>query len=183
MGIEIGSIEGQGNRGHHSIYRHYQRVGKALAVQTTLEAAARYRHIAQKDTKAAMVMLVAQVNELTVRSLSLARSMSGTDLHVVTIASDPERLSRLQQDWEDLESGVTLEVIDSPFRELVGPAVAYVTSLQPSPQRPVLVVIPELVVPHWWQMALHNQDALRLRAALRQLRWVSVVSIPYRLDK
>ena len=56
-----------------------------------------------------------------------------------------------------------LQVVDSPYREFVRPAVTYVQSLQPSPEHSVTVVIPEFVVEHWWEAILHNQDALRLK--------------------
>ena len=73
---------------------------------------------------------------------------------------------------------IPLQVIDSPYREFVRPAVDYVKSLKPSPKRWVSVVIPELVAEHWWEELLHNQDALRLRMALQRVPWVGVMSVP-----
>lgn len=166
----------------YAVHRHYRKVGEVMAAQCGPLAMPRNKHLARRETHSVMVIFVAQVNELACRSLSLARAISGSELHAVTVAVDAQRVPRLQAEWDMLESGVPLEVVASPYRDLVGPATEYVASLKPSPDRPVLVVIPELVVPHWWQMALHNQDAIRLRAALRGLRWVSVVSVPYRLE-
>ena len=71
-----------------------------------------------------------------------------------------------------------LEVVDSPFREFVKTAVAYVRSLNPSRDHTVTVVMPELVVEHWWEELLHNQDALRLKGSLLREPWVVVMSIP-----
>jgi hypothetical protein len=71
-----------------------------------------------------------------------------------------------------------LEVVESPFREFIKPAAAYVRSLEPSPEHTVTVVIPEFVVEHWWETLLHNQDALRLKASLLRVPWVVVMSIP-----
>jgi hypothetical protein len=124
------------------------------------------------------VVFVAQVNSLTARSLSLARALSPGDTHVVTISNDPDRLERLQATWANMEIDVPLEVVDSPFREFVKPAVAYVKSLDPGPDHTVTVVIPEFVVEHWWEALLHNQDALRLKATLLGVPWVVVMSIP-----
>jgi hypothetical protein len=39
-------------------------------------------------------------------------------------------------------------------------------------------VVPELVVEHWWEELLHNQDALRLKGSLLREPWVVVMSIP-----
>ena len=44
------------------------------------------------------------------------------------------------------------------------------------------VVIPEFVVRHWYQQALHNQTALRLKGALLFREGIVVTSVPYLLD-
>jgi hypothetical protein len=74
---------------------------------------------------------------------------------------------------------VPLTVVDSPFREFVRPAVRHVLSLEPGPRHSVTVIVPEFVVEHWWEYLLHNQNAFRLRAALRALPWVTVISVPF----
>jgi hypothetical protein len=77
---------------------------------------------------------------------------------------------------------VTLEVVESPYRATVPPTIAYVEALHA--QRPgftVTVVVPELVVGHWWERTLHDRDAVRLRRALRPLGKVVVTSVPFRV--
>ena len=60
-----------------------------------------------------------------------------------------------------------LVVLESPYRETVRPVVRYVRHLRREhPGDVIAVVIPEYVVEHWWQHALHNQTALRLKARL-----------------
>ena len=112
------------------------------------------------------MLFVAQVNELTARSLALGRGLSPDDFHAVTIASDPQQVLRLQRTWMEMEIDVPLVVVDSPYREFIRPAVEYVRSLKPSRRHTVTVIIPEFVVEHWWDNFLHNQNALRLKAAL-----------------
>lgn len=60
-----------------------------------------------------------------------------------------------------------LEVIYSPYRELVQPLIDYVegTACQDD-GRLVAIVIPELVQPRWWEYLLHNHVAAELRAML-----------------
>ena len=77
---------------------------------------------------------------------------------------------------------VSLEVVESPYREFIKPAVAYVRSLKPGPDHKVTVVIPEFVVEHWWEVFLHNQDALRLKGALYVVPWVVVINIPLHIS-
>jgi hypothetical protein len=128
--------------------------------------------------RATVVVFVAQVNAMTARALAIARSLSPDDLNVVTISSNPERLQRLQQTWVQLDLNIPLQVVDSPYREFVGPAVDYVKSIHPSAKHWVSVVIPEFVVEHWWEGLLHNQDAFRLKTALLRVPWVGVMSVP-----
>jgi hypothetical protein len=47
----------------------------------------------------------------------------------------------------------------------------------------VTVIIPEFVVRHWWEAALHNQNAFRLKGALLLVPWVVVLSVPFHLGR
>ena len=46
------------------------------------------------------------------------------------------------------------------------------------PDDVVTVVIPEFVVDHWWDQALHNQSALLIKAKLRQRPNTAILSVP-----
>ena len=99
----------------------------------------------------------------------------------MTIASDPERVKALQRTWVEMEIDVPLLVVDSPYREFTRPSVEYIRTLRPSSKHTVTVIIPEFVVEHWWENFLHNQNALRLKAALLGVPWVVVISIPFHI--
>ena len=45
----------------------------------------------------------------------------------------------------------------------------------------VTIVLPEFVPAHWWEHLLHNQTALRLKAALLFHPGVIVANVPYHL--
>jgi hypothetical protein len=51
------------------------------------------------------------------------------------------------------------------------------------PHDTLSVVLPEFVVAHWWQHFLHNQTALRLKAALLFRPGIVVVNLPQHLEK
>lgn len=60
-----------------------------------------------------------------------------------------------------------LEVIHSPYRELVRPLLDYVNRVAgESDGCLVAIVIPELVQPRWWEYLLHSHVAAELRAML-----------------
>ncbi|GAB4248441.1 MAG: APC family permease [Thermoleophilia bacterium] len=162
----------------HSINRHYRRVGLLLEPQSPeeLHQLGRLARLAPRTT---VVLFVSQINEIVARALFFARAVAPDDVRAVTIKGDEKRLEALERQWADLGVDVPLQVVESPYRELVRPAVQYVRSLAPSPDHMVVVVIPEFVVAHWWEALLHNQNALRLKGALFLVPWVVVVSIPF----
>ncbi len=166
------------------IKRHYDQVARALVPQSGV-ALTDLAVAAGAVPQTTVVLFVAQVNVMTSRALAVARSLSPESLRAVTISNNPERLDRLQESWHEmgLDSEVPLHVVDSPYREFIRPAVAYVQSLQPSPQHSVTVVIPEFVVERRWQALLHNQDAFRLKRALLRVPWVGVMSIPLHIGE
>jgi amino acid transporter len=159
------------------VRRHYLRVAEVLEPQTgeELEELGLAAGAVPKNT---VVVFVAQVNAMTARALAIARAVAPDDLNVVTISSNAERLVRLQNTWVQMGLDIPLQVVDSPYREFVGPALDYVKSLNPSPKHWVSVVIPEFVVEHWWEELLHNQDARRLKMSLLRVPWVGVMSVP-----
>jgi hypothetical protein len=163
------------------VHRHYARVARYLEPQTAAQLQ-RIGALMETEPKSTVVLFVSQVNQITARSLYFARALSPHQVHAVTIKSDDTRLARLEEQWAEMGVDVPLEVVESPYREFVRPAVQHVRSLEPGPNHMVIVVIPEFVVEHWWEALLHNQNALRLKGALFLVPWVVVVSIPLHIS-
>jgi amino acid transporter len=166
----------------HYIQKHYAKVARFLEPQNA-ERLERLGVLASSRPKTTVVLFVAQVNELTARSLALGKGLSPDDFHAVTVGSNHESVLRLQRNWVEMGIEVPLVVVDSPFREFIRPAVEYVRSLKPGPRHTVTVIIPEFVVEHWWDNFLHNQNALRLKGALLGVPWVVVISIPFHIGE
>jgi hypothetical protein len=92
-------------------------------------------------------------------------------------------VTRLRRQWAERELGVTLVVLDSPYREITNPVLDHVNQLREAGPRDLVVVyIPEYVVGRWWEQLLHNQSALRLKARLLFQRRIMVVSVPWQLE-
>ena len=82
---------------------------------------------------------------------------------------------------------VPLVVVESPYRALVGPLLAYLDVLDsawpPDKAEPItFVVVPEYVARSWWERILYNQAAKRLRAVLLGRPHTVVVNVPYRRE-
>ena len=76
-----------------------------------------------------------------------------------------------------------LEIVYSPYRELVGPIEQYIDELDDRWNNDtVTVVIPEFVVSKWYEHLLHNQSALILKGKLLFREGTVVTSVPYHVD-
>src|SRR5215469_5423625 len=128
------------------------------------------------------IVLVSKLHLPTLRALAYARAARPARLEAVTVDVDTAETERLRDDWDNRGMALPLTVISSPYREVTRPVIEYVRRLRrESPRDIVTVYIPEYVVGHWWEQALHNQSALRLKARLLLERGVVVASVPYQL--
>jgi hypothetical protein len=87
-------------------------------------------------------------------------------------------LSRAQHEVPELV------FVESPYRTILFPLVNHVLKMEHDhPERQIAVLIPELVVKHWWQAPLHNQRAqvLKLLLLVRGNQRITVINIPWYL--
>jgi hypothetical protein len=78
-----------------------------------------------------------------------------------------------------------LVMVHSPYRFVISPVVEYVLQVErESPGRHVAVLVPELVVRHWYQNLLHNQRAnvLKLMLLVKGNQRILVVNIPWYME-
>ena len=129
------------------------------------------------------VVLVSQLLRPTLQALTYARATHPDSLTALTVATDPEETHRLEQEWLERDIPIPLTVIDGPYRDITSPILQYVKGLRTdNPRTLVVVYIPEYVVGHFWEQALHNQSALRLKTRLRFQRGVMVTNVPWHLS-
>ena len=141
-----------------------------------------------QDIHHRLIIPIDKLNRAAVQSLAYARSISPhvTAVHVVL---DVDKADTLRQDWQQWqqqlgeEEETHLLIIDSPYRSLVRPLLAYIDTIhERHPQDTLSVVLPEFVVAHWWQHFLHNQTALRLKAALLFRPGIVVINLPQHMS-
>jgi len=102
----------------------------------------------------------------------------------VHINDDESAIERMRESWTKLDTDVQLVIIESPYRALVAPLLKYIDEIDK--QRPtdtITVVLPEFIALHWWEHVLHNQTALRIKAALLFRPGTVVTSVPYHLNR
>ncbi|MGH9597900.1 MAG: APC family permease, partial [Edaphobacter sp.] len=77
-----------------------------------------------------------------------------------------------------------LVTIPSNYRFVINPLMEYILEIEKkNPGRKIAVLLPELVVRHWWENALHNQrvQLLKLMLLLKGNQRIVVVNIPWYL--
>ncbi len=161
------------------ISRQYLRSARELAVRPETIVAPPLR-------EERVVVPISGLDRATVQAINVARSIDD-DVRAVFISADPAEAIRLRADFERRVPGVPLIVVESPYRALAGPLLAYLDVLDMAwpPDKPspiTFVVIPEYVAKSWWERLLYNQSAKRLRTVLLGRANTVIVNVPYRRE-
>ncbi len=161
------------------ISHQYQRSKGELAVRPDLIVTAPHR-------EQRVVVPIPGLNRAVVQAVNVARAISD-DIRAVYISDDAESASALREAFERQVPGVPLVVVESPYRALGGPLLAYLEVLDAAwpPDKPdpiTFVIIPEYVARSWWERILYNQASKRLRAVLLGRPHTVVVGVPYRRE-
>ena len=131
-----------------------------------------------------VVIPVPGINRAVVQAVNFARAI-GPDVRAIYVTDDIEEGEELRRRWERQFPDVTLVLVESPYRALIGPFVAYLDVLDrewPSDQEaPItIVVLPEYVAHRWWDRLLYNQTSKRLKATLVGREHTVIADVPYR---
>ncbi len=140
-----------------------------------------------KDIHHRFIVPIAELDRASLQSLAYARSISS---HVTAahVAIDPHDVERVRSKWKRLQERLAkaeetnLVIIESPYRSLSRPLLAYIDTMRElHPEDTLTVILPEFVVAHWWEYPLHNQTAFQLKAALLSRPGIVVTDIPQHL--
>jgi hypothetical protein len=129
-----------------------------------------------------VIVPIARLDRPARQAIAFANSISdhATAVH---ITNEPESATELRERWPEWAGKTELVVVESPYRALIGPLLRYLDALQAQdPDRPVVVVLSEVVPRHWWENLLHNQTALRLKLRLFSRKNTIVADVPYHVD-
>jgi amino acid transporter len=163
---------------------HYVRVNRATSLDRPIVPA--------EVTEPIVVVPIDRWSRITEEALSFALSMSA-DVRCLHVQVADE-LDPICSAWEkDVAAPLRaagkcvprLEIVRSPFRYILQPVLDYVLKVeQESENRKICVLVPEMVVKHWWENLLHNRraDLLKVFLLVRGNRRIIVINIPWYLD-
>jgi amino acid transporter len=165
------------------VKRHYSRVKREMADRTPLNL--------ENLREPIVVIPMARWDRITEKAMRFGLLLS-KEIKVVHVHSDDEEGS-LDELWDDYVKAPIdkahlqepeLVIIPSSYRFIISPLMDYILELEAkNPGRKVAVLLPELVVRHWWENALHNQrvQLLKLLLLLKGNQRIVVVNIPWYL--
>ena len=168
-----------------AVHRHYVRVNREVDLDRPF--------IPAEAGQPIVVVPVDRWSRISEKALSFALTMSCEIrcVHVQTgDGSDPfcdgwenNIVAPLRAAGRCVPKLVTLK---SPFRYIIHPIVNYVLDLErESATCKVCVLVPELVVQHWWEGLLHNRrsDLLKMILLMRGNRRIVVIDIPWYMEE
>ncbi len=130
-----------------------------------------------------VVVLVSGVHNATLRAIEYARAVRADGVRAVHVCVDEAETAVVTRDWREMEPGLPLELIDSPYREIGAPLLDYLRDLRSDNDTVVTVVLPEFLPAKLWHHILHNQTALILKRLFLREPGVILASVPYRLGQ
>jgi hypothetical protein len=159
------------------IFRQYEQQEAELAVRD--EGVLPGPHREQR-----VIIPVNGINRAVVQAVNFGRSLA-RDVRAVYVTDDLEAADAMRARWERQLPDVPLVIVESPFRAVISPVIAYLDILDqawpPDQEAPVtIVVLPEYVARHWWDRMLYNQTAKRLKSALIGREHTVIADVPYR---
>jgi amino acid transporter len=166
----------------YGIKRHYSRVAKDVSDHAPISV---------NDLEQPLVVIpMARWDRLSEKAIRFGLLMS-TEVKVVNVQSESD--AGFDHVWEEMVMTPIRErsmpfpelvTLHSDIRTILTPLMDYILQLEHlNPGRKVAVLLPELVVRHWWENLLHNQrvQLLKVLLLLRGNQRIVVVNIPWYL--
>ncbi len=165
------------------IKKHYRRVNGEVVEMSPLNLTNMQQPL--------VVIPMARWDRMTEKALRFALLLSKEIKVVNVIGADGEETLDAVWDANVLKpiraQGLhepELVTLHSNIRLVINPLMDYILELeQQNPDRKITVLLPELVVRHWWEYFLHNQrvQMLKLLLLLKGKQRIIVVNIPWYL--
>ena len=165
------------------VKRHYTSVAEAICIDRAIYL--------ENLMHPLVVVPLDNWTRITEKGLRFAMKLSD-QVQAVHVDAEEAR-ERVEAMWQRNVARPTAKVnkpvpelvfIPSPYRFVISPLVDHILQLERDhPERQIAVLVPELVVKHWWQAPLHNQRAqlLKLLLLVRGNQRITVINIPWYL--
>ncbi|EKK20024.1 APC family permease [Fructilactobacillus florum] len=163
------------------IHNHYKLVAAQLRIRN-LDS----KQLEHHYDGSTVIVLVGNVTQVTREAISYAKSIGDMVIAVhVSFDSNPEHEVKIEQRFRDEYPDIRFVNLHTSYRSINDPVLRFcdVISRKDTEQNySTTVLVPQFVPRRHWQHVLHNQTALRLRAALNSRQDIIVSTYNYHLD-
>jgi hypothetical protein len=133
-------------------------------------------------TGTVLLLVPPRIHKGILHAIAYARTIS-SDCRAIHITDDPKSTDEMKRQWDKFGGQIPLVILESPFRSLVDPLLAYIDeAVSEEPGHILTVVVPQAVAKHWWQTILHNNAATPIKLALASRKNVVVTNVRYFLE-
>ncbi|AWB90713.1 APC family permease [Salinibacterium hongtaonis] len=155
------------------VNRYYAKIERELEVDPVTKFGSRGDHA---------IVMVGRMQKPTLKALDYAIAARHDSLDAVHCSVDDAATDLLEKQWAEMNIRVPLRVVQSPYRGISEPLIAYIRAHREKYGPEVTTVyIPQYIVGHWWERLLHNQKARRIRHKLMLEHGVTVALVPWLL--
>jgi amino acid transporter len=164
------------------VKRMYVRAAARVALPADEELEFSYRsHNAMHNH---VVLLFSTIDRRLVRAVQYARTIKADVVEGLFVDVTGDKADAVRAEWERLELGYKLTVIESPYREIIDPIRDYICAIpRPTHDHVVTVILPEFVPETRAEFMLHDQTSFWIKSALFDLPGVILADVPYHTEE
>ncbi|HET6352037.1 MAG TPA: APC family permease [Coriobacteriia bacterium] len=128
-----------------------------------------------------VILLVKDIDRRLIRAMQYAKGLRADRLEAIYVDISGHA-DEFKKKWDEAEFGVRLTIVDSPYREILGPIMDYIRSVpRPSSDHVVTVILPEYAPEHPGDAMLHDQTSFWLKQQLFGEPGVILTDVPYHI--
>lgn len=156
------------------VNRYYRDVSREIEVDDVTTFGAKGDHA---------IVLVGKMQKPILKALDYAIAARHQSLEAVHVSINEVSTAQLELDWIRQNIHVPLHIINSPYRDLSWPLIQHIREHRAQHGSEIVTVyLPQYIVGHWWEHALHNHKSRRLKLKLMLEHGVAIALVPWLLD-
>ena len=157
------------------VNRHYTYVGRQLKLDSLSSL-----HDDAVIGSGQCIVLTESVNKSLLKSINYANTITDNTT-VLHICRHPEHAAQLRRQWDDLHFTVPLEIVQTPYRDVVKPFDNYIWAREAELKHGefITVIIVKFVTDHWYDNLLHSQTTYFFERMLSKHKNVASVIMPF----
>ncbi|MEJ6400247.1 APC family permease [Nicoliella lavandulae] len=163
----------------YRINEHYRNVSEQLEVNHQAN------EIPETFSGSTVIVLISDVTAVTTKAIAYAKSISDDVIAMhVSFDANPEKEKKTASDFKKAFPEIRFVDIHSSYRSIINPTLRFCDVIAKRAEddgNTTTVLVPQFVPKHHWQHILHNQNGLRLRAALNSRQNIIVSTYNYHL--